>query len=57
MFCSALQVLSGWLRVQTLMDEKKIDTNEKGENVEVEQEELFEVEQTAFFYTRTPAHY
>lgn len=40
-----------------MTEEDDVANNEEGEEVELEEEAVFEVKQTQFFYLRVPGHY
>lgn len=56
MFCSALHFFCWWQTVQYLINEKEARNAQEGEEVEVNEKQLFEKEGTHLLYTRAPGH-
>lgn len=56
-FCFSLQFSLRWQRLQYVTEEKEVVNGGGGEKVEIKVQEVFEVEQTSLFYTRSFRHY
>lgn len=51
MFCSVIQLFSSWQRLQSLTEKKKVANDGDDREVEINEEEAFEVEGAPLFYT------
>lgn len=55
--CFALLFSSWWRILQYLTEKKEVMNDENGEEVEINEEEVFQVDQKPLFYTRASGNY